>query len=484
MKKKNTLFNILVLVSFITLAYIIPKLFFQNDTFYSIKIGESITKHGIDMIDHFSFIANLSYTYPHWLFDLVIYLIYSVFGNFGIYIFVIILYFILLCLMYRFSYKLSKNKYISFLIVFFSGLTLRDFIAARAQLITYILLLIILYFINKLREEKDIKKCLIVLFLSSLLVANLHVAVWPFIFVLFLPYVVSDLIYLIANKLHFEFNKTFVLNVEKSKLKKTFLGILVCFIPGFMTPNFLVPFTYYIKTKQGISLQNISEHLPITINDNILVFILLFVVISLFLFSKSKKNLSDFFLLSGLFLLAFLSRRNYALLVILGVIPMSRLLSGFKFIYLEPVFKNIVFYSVFMLIVVISFIVIFKNRTTYNFIDEEYYPKAACDYILNNVDLKTARIFNEYNYGSYLMLRGIPVFVDSRADLYLEEFNKDTHVFEDFIYIDENYYKVFEAYDITHVLISRGHKINKYLETDDRFKLVYADLSFTLYEIV
>lgn len=33
------------------------------------------------------------------------------------------------------------------------------------------------------------------------------------------------------------------------------------------------------------------------------------------------------------------------------------------------------------------------------------------------------KIYNEYNYGSYLLFRGIPVFVDSRADLYTPQFN-------------------------------------------------------------
>ena len=41
---------------------------FQNDTFYTIKIGELILDNGIDMMDHFSFHENMAYTYPHWLY--------------------------------------------------------------------------------------------------------------------------------------------------------------------------------------------------------------------------------------------------------------------------------------------------------------------------------------------------------------------------------------------------------------------------------
>ena len=72
------------------MACVLPKIFFENDTFYTIKVGESILKHGLDMVDHFSWIPNLSYTYPHWLFDVPIYLVHNAFGNLGIHIFVII----------------------------------------------------------------------------------------------------------------------------------------------------------------------------------------------------------------------------------------------------------------------------------------------------------------------------------------------------------------------------------------------------------
>ena len=69
-----------------------------------------------------------------------------------------------------------------------------------------------------------------------------------------------------------------------------------------------------------------------------------------------------------------------------------------------------------------------------SYIDESTYPVQACDYILNNIDLGQARFYNEYNYGSYMLYRGIPVFIDSRADLYAPEFSgKQDDIFMDFI---------------------------------------------------
>ncbi len=51
-------------------------------------------------------------------------------------------------------------------------------------------------------------------------------------------------------------------------------------------------------------------------------------------------------------------------------------------------------------------------------------PRAALDAILTRVS--RPRIFNDVNFGDYLIFRGVPVFVDARADLYGQAFLKKT----------------------------------------------------------
>ena len=77
--------NILAIICIIIFAISIAPKSLQNDTFYTIKIGEHIIENGIDRVDPFSW-HDLAYTYPHWLYDVFIYLIYSTFGMTGIYI--------------------------------------------------------------------------------------------------------------------------------------------------------------------------------------------------------------------------------------------------------------------------------------------------------------------------------------------------------------------------------------------------------------
>ena len=75
-RKINAKFNVLAIICIILFCFAVSPVSLQNDTFYTIKIGEYITQNGIDMQDHFSWHKDLAYTYPHWAYDTGIYLIY------------------------------------------------------------------------------------------------------------------------------------------------------------------------------------------------------------------------------------------------------------------------------------------------------------------------------------------------------------------------------------------------------------------------
>lgn len=81
-----------------------------------------------------------------------------------------------------------------------------------------------------------------------------------------------------------------------------------------------------------------------------------------------------------------------------------------------------------------------------------------------------------------MLFEEIPVFYDSRADLYTEEFNKGCTAFIDGMKIFDNYKDTFSKYGITHVLIYNTNKLNKVLELDKNYIPIYSDANFTFYE--
>jgi len=74
-------FNIMAVALIIVFCFAISPITLQNDTFYTIATGDQIVHHGIDMQDHFSWIKGLTYTYPHWAYDVMIYAIYHFSGQ-------------------------------------------------------------------------------------------------------------------------------------------------------------------------------------------------------------------------------------------------------------------------------------------------------------------------------------------------------------------------------------------------------------------
>ena len=78
-KAINIIFDGIVLICIIIMAIAVSPKSLQNDTFYNIKCGEYILKNGIFHLtkDPFSW-HDLSYTWPHWLYDLFTYVVYHV----------------------------------------------------------------------------------------------------------------------------------------------------------------------------------------------------------------------------------------------------------------------------------------------------------------------------------------------------------------------------------------------------------------------
>ena len=515
----------------------------QNDTFYTIKIGEQITKTGIDMQDHFSWHEGLAYTYPHWLYDLITYYIYAGFGMTGIYVTTCILTVILGISLYIVNTKIAKNQLVSFILTVIVIYIIRGYIAARAQLLTFILFVWIIYCIEMFLENRKIRYA-VGLVLISTLIANLHVAVWPFIFVLFLPYIAEYILALIADiaiyrkisikilnfriqlltkseknvdkKLELEEKlKDIIAKNERIKVKREedlknpykikfnknsnvkwlILVMIICAFTGLLTPLGDTPYTYLFKTMAGNTTQNINEHLPMTIIDETEALSAIVVILAILTFTKTKIKLSDLFMIGGLCLLMLASRRQITMFCLIGALIVNKMLCGLFELYtkdgLERLTKMItgkVGYIIMIIVMLALSYHFYEPKQDDEYIDESDYPVQACDYIIQNIDLGEARFYNEYNYGSYMIYRGIPVFIDSRADLYAPEFSgKEDDIFMDFINtsnIGEFYEDTFDKYNITHVITYKNSKMNMIIkETNDpNYKELYEDDYFTVYE--
>ena len=547
-KHKKVIFEIIAIILIALFSFSIAPKTLQNDTFYTVSIGNLIQQNGIDMKDHFSWHDELPYTYPHWLYDLIMSSIY----NFGetnlsgggwqaIYISVCALSVLLGITIYEVNKKLNKNQIMSLIITILSMYMLRSYIAARAQLATFIIFIGVIYFIERFLENPKKIRYSFGIIISSILIANLHVAVWPFLFVISLPYIAEYIIAIFADMVIYQkfdiFYKKWKFkhlknNEEKKELIKEDLEriyisnekrknyreqqepykimfsrnknvkwliviMLICALTGFLTPLGTTPYTYLFKTMQGNTTQSINEHLPLTLIQNTPILCTLIIIIALLTFTKTKIRLADLFMMSGLTYLMFKSRRQTSVFILLESIILNRQITYAMEIYanikIEELEKKLL-----NIIIVISIAIptvyfsqkYIKNKSENTYVSEVTYPVKASEWILKNLDINNIKLFNEYNYGSYLLYKGIPVFIDSRADLYSPEFNKmGKDIFMDFINtsnIGTYYGRTFNDYNITHLILYKNSKIAMIIDEADKEKYnkIYSDDYFVIYEVI
>ena len=441
-KVREIKFIILAIVCLILFSASLAPVTLQNDTYYTIKIGELISKtKTIDMQEHFSWHEGLPYTYPHWLYDLMIYIFYSIAGFKGIFISTVVFACILGVVLSITNSKISKNTLISFLISLGTIYLLKDYIAARAQLVTFILFELEILCMENFLEKKQ-KRYAFGILAIGVLIANVHAAVWPFTYVIFLPYLgeyILNLDYLKAyywlkrkyyndslKKYEKKNNKEKIdeinLKINKSKLEEESklekqekrrknpykikmvkntavkwlaLIMIIYAFTGLLTPIGDTPYTWTYRTMKGNTTENINEHLPLTLINEKDVLIVLVFVIAILLFTDVKIRLKDLFMLSGLALLMLMTRRQASMFFIFGGASLATLITDLVNKYdkegtdeFKKIMTSILGTVATLLIIALMMFMQIKGKIQNKFVSESLYPVDAAEYIKENLDLK------------------------------------------------------------------------------------------------
>ncbi len=541
MRKKDKIkFDIIVVIAIIFLAAaFIPKSL-QEDTFYMIKVGEYICQNGMgvvaERIEPFAWHEGMIYTYPHWLLDIIFYLIYNVFQFAGIYVFTVIFGIIIYLLVYITNVKVCKNRIISAIITLATIYLFRGYITARAQIVTYFCCILTLLFIERFLENPK-RRYMVGLVIVPIILANCHAALFPMYFVLYLPYIAAYIMSFLTREeilskiLKFK-NKRLTKLEKKGKIEKVekiktkiekiqekletikvenktktrkviiernenvkylILLCIACIITGFITPLRDIPFTYTIKSLKGNTMNFISEHQAVALTK-MPSLIVSFVVLAITLFStKTKIKLQDLFMVIGMSILAIISYKQFPIFWIGVMCIINKLI--FMMIdekKLEKIKKIETKVLSFMgmvytiMIIIIIFLYNYKSISKQSYVNTNDYPVVAAEWMKNNIDMDKMYLFNDFNYGSYLLFKDIPVFIDGRADAYDPVFNgMNEDPFLDYMLTSSGqkwYGDTFKKYNITHIITTKDSLLDMLLQRNIVYKNIYNDGSFVIYE--
>lgn len=530
MRNKKLKYIIAIILIILFTFSVVPKSF-QNDTFYVIELGRSIIENGVDWQDHYSIHNELEYRYPHWAFDVINSIICNFFGFTGIYVFTQILASIFVLLVFWNMLRKEINFNLAFISTLIVAYMMKGGFYARGQIISYSIFLLEFMILENFVERPTFFKSL-ALFVLSVLMANMHSTAWIIMLILVLPFIGEQVVYFysfegINARLLRKYNREYkkakeagcsqeeldkiqdkikykekfeatlkeeekitnrkIITKRKQNIKYIWIAFLVLIAGALITPIKLTPLLYFLKISLGNSMSYINEHMPIVPANSLEFLTYTIVIVALLGFTNSKLKLYDAFLILGLYLMALSGRRSMYLLIGLTAGIVVKMIDDF----INDNIKNKnekatkFLFIVTCIISVLVSIYMFWNKRKDTYVINEKYPISATKFIKENLDYKNIRMYNQYEFGSYLLMEGVPVLIDSRCDLYTPEFNKNVTVFDDYMEVQfgqKTIFSLMDKYKLDYAIVPVNSFEDIYMKEDSRFTKLYKDKYFIVYK--
>ncbi|MBQ8985549.1 hypothetical protein IJ076_03365 [Candidatus Saccharibacteria bacterium] len=445
----------------ILIAFLIPLAFtmvstnsLDNDAWYVLSEGREIVENGLYFEDQLSMHESLAVIVQNYGYAAIFYLIYSAFGPLGIYIGMLVLELVLMFLIYKVCMLLSnKNENLSLILMVLTTVFLGNgYIVTRAQVVSYILLLLVIY-LMELHIRKGKEKVLWWIPLVSLVQINLHASLWPMIPVVMAVYVIDSIK---QPRLHYNGYKALPIIVT---------GIISVLV-GFINPYGLRMITF-IFTSYGVPEANayINELSAFRLSSPyyILLYTSVVIVLFLYIFAKNKNiRLRYLLMLFGFLALGLNTVKGMSHLILVLFFPLADV---YKDVKIGNKKNRRIFWmagSWLGILAVLSIIVVIFDRfpnmkngprdemiTVMDFLDEE----------TKGQDKKSLKIYSNYNEGGYVEFRGYRPYMDPRMEVFIKANNGKEDIFQEYYQlengqIEEN--EFLEKYDFDYILGFEG----------------------------
>jgi len=206
-------------------------------------------------------------------------------------------------------------------------------------------------------------------------------------------------------------------------------------------------------------------------------------------YTRRRRDLTDVLLFFALGFLSLLSARHIPLFAVAGAPILTRYLADLKVGRLQwnltdlPAARPPSMALVGLNWVLVALFVTagaarvadvaLRNRD----VEARQYPLGALAYV-NQSGLAGKRMYNSYNWGGYLLWRGYPVFIDGRADVYMDAF-MDEYVLA--YQLRGDWRRPLDHYRVDYILIERGAALAVLLEESSEWTRAYADDQAVVY---
>jgi hypothetical protein len=333
---------------------------------------------------------------------------------------------------------------------------------------------------------------LLALPIASLALANMHMSMWPMIFVFTLPFLAPT--YLPEKGSH-PVKAWF----GRNKLTLLFAGIAA--VAGLANPYGLTGISYIFRSYGAANKIEIAELAqPPMLSINSFTILITVAAITYFVIKNlkpPKQNAGNFeqtalvYLSLGTMLMQMMHMRNIWFFII-GALPIFAMClpkKEIKSLSDPSSAKTLTGFVAVLLVFSIGFSVFLTTNKHYAWNggndDSEWTPVQAVEY-LDNLDKNSIKLYTGFNNGAFFEANGYKAYMDARPELFAKSVNGKEDVIDEYkeiLYGTADYKAFLEKYNFTHLAVHEDSFI-KYLNSDENYKTVIEGTGYVLYERV
>lgn len=447
------------------------------DMWWHLRTGEFILQHGIPRQDVFSFTAaNHAWITHEWLSQVVMWLVYRAGAFPGMIVGTAVLVLITFALIYACC---PGQPYLAAFVVLLAAFTAAIVWGARPQMFNLLFTALFVHVVERVKDGRSPLWTFWLLPAAMLFWANFHSGYLLGV-VLLGSYVVGEAAQRWLQK---EDERT----LPWPHIHRLLWVTVLCFLVAVLNPNGPELWIYPFFTLGSSAMQAYIQewHSPDFHQTYFWPFAAMLALgVLAFVGSRRQVMATDLLLFLGTGAAGLLSARHIPLFAIVAAPIIARhglsTLAGTK---LYPLFRGALQEArpsrlmalLHWLVLATALLaawgwvmnIIADNQTAV----AAQYPVAAIDFLEAN-DLADARGYNSYNWGGYLIWRGIPVFVDGRADVYGDDF---LFYYRQAFDVTGNWQAPLEEFSVDYVLMERGSPLTVVLAASGAWQELYQD---------
>ena len=469
----------------IAILFILPILAFKdldNDTWFLLNCGRYVLANGIPHIEPFTIHEGFSFVMQQWLSAVTFWSIYDLLGAFGVKLLVMLLAGLNIFVFYKLVMRVTEGFFlISCAVSYVTSILIVFWTVARPGAFSMLILTLELYLLESyISTKKPIY--LVGLPILSVLMINMHAAMWPMMLVFLGPYLIDGFSFKIKK-----------IQSAGYGVKLLLLSMVLVFLAGFINPYGWEAMTYLFRSYGHVEISTlVSEMKPATITTFVGAIVIITILINLFtyiFYRKGKTTLRYVLLGLGTAYMALSSLRSYTFLLICGFFPLAYYLKNISIkVEQKPATPKQQRLRIVLVIAIIFalFFGVANSAIQAKKGDKDMIAlQEACEY-LKSQQTDDMVLYAGYNEGGMVEFYELSPYIDARAEVFVIENNKKEDVMEEYrqVQLGLAYYRDFlEKYQFTHLLLSTFDDLYMDVLHDRDYELAFENEYYYVFEL-